>query len=102
MRNLYDKRRHWILLAVLCFLYWCEFHHHAFVAFVVLTMRNYVCALLGVVSARVAFAFLLPLRRSVHFFFIGCFAVFVCNRFLLCPLHTYMHTDLGQAMEIES
>ena len=89
MRNLYDKRRHWILSAVLCFLYWCEFHHHALVAFVVLTMRNYVCALLGAVSARVAFAFLLPLRRSVHFFSLAVLLFLFATGFY-CVL--YIHT----------
>ena len=79
MRNLYDEQRHWILSVVLCFFYVCEFNHHALVPLVVLTMRNYVCALLGAVLARVAFSLLLFLRRSVLFFFITSFAVFLCN-----------------------
>ena len=52
---------------------WCfscgrEDEHHALVAFAVQTMRHYVCALLGAISAQVAFVLLLPLRRSVYFF----------------------------------
>ena len=54
----------------LCFPYGREDEHHALVAFAVQTMRHYVCALLGAISAQVAFALLLPLRRSVSFFFI--------------------------------
>ena len=79
----------------LCFPYGCEDEHHALVAFAVLTMRHSVCALLGAISARVAFVLLLPLRRSVHFVFISSFVFFVCNVFLLCPVHAYMHTDLA-------
>ena len=52
----------------LCFPYGREDEHHALVAFAVQTMRHYVCALLGAISAQVAFALLLPLRRSVVFF----------------------------------
>ena len=49
----------------LCFPYGREDEHHALVAFAVQTMRHYVCALLGAISAQVAFALLLPLRRML-------------------------------------
>ena len=88
----------------LCFPYGCEDDRHVLVAFVVLTMRCYVCALLSAVSARLAFVLLLPLRRSEQFFFIRSFFVFVCNVFLLCPVHTYIHTymhiDLAKSSTI--
>ena len=74
----------------LYFLYGCEDDHHAFVAFVVLTMRCYVCALLGAVSAQVAFVLLLPLRRSVQFSFSFAFLCF-CLRPVFTVSCSYIH-----------
>ena len=71
-------------------LYGCEDDHHAFVAFVVLTMRCYVCALLGAVSAQVAFVLLLPLRRSVQFSFSLAFLCFLFATCFYCVL--FIHT----------
>jgi len=51
----------------LCFPYGREDEHHALVAFAVQTLRHIVCALLGAIPAQV---------------------VFVCDLFLLCPVHT--------------
>ena len=77
----------------LCFPYGCEDDHHALVAFVVLTMRCYVCALLGAVSARVAFVLLLPLRRSVQFFSLAVlFFLFATCFYCVLYIHTCILT----------
>ena len=75
----------------LCFPYGCEDDRHVLVAFVVLTMRCYVCALLSAVSARLAFVLLLPLRRSEQFFFHSQFFCFCLQRVFTVSC-TYIHT----------
>ena len=58
-----------------------------------LAMRNYVCALLGAVLARVVFALLLSLRRSVQFFLIAVLLFLFATGFycVLC-IHTCIFT----------
>ena len=77
----------------LCFPYGCEDEHHALVAFAVLTMRHSVCALLGAISARVAFVLLLPLRRSVHFCLLAVlFSLFATCFYCVLYTHTCILT----------
>ena len=76
-------------------LYGCEDDHHAFVAFVVLTMRCYVAHFSVQFRLKLLLFCSCPCGGVYSFLFHLHFCVFVCDLFLLFPVHTYMQTDLA-------